>query len=207
MSDASRRILIAGLGNIFLGDDAFGVEVARRLTERPPPDNVRVVDFGIRGVDLTYELLDGYDLVILVDAVCRGGPPGTIYVIEPQVPAPAPAEQISMAMLDPHDLDPAKVLRLVSSMGGQVGRLVLVGCEPTPMDEAAEMTDGLSEPVRQAVGLAIELIEKMVADEAAGRGPGKGVRNLFRSTQQAYSVREPCEPKTLTESGTAGEGS
>ena len=77
------RILIAGIGNIFLGDDAFGVEVARRLVRRRLPDGVRVVDFGIRGLDLTYALLDGYEAVILVDAAPRGGPPGTLYVLEP----------------------------------------------------------------------------------------------------------------------------
>src|SRR6516225_7125141 len=83
------RILVAGIGNIFLGDDAFGVEVARRLAARPQPDGVRVADFGIRGIDLTYALLDGYETVILVDATPRGGQPGTLYVIEPDVGGPA----------------------------------------------------------------------------------------------------------------------
>src|SRR2546425_12435722 len=116
-------ILVAGVGNIFLGDDAFGVEVAQRLLRRELPDEVRVVDFGIRGLDLTYALLDGYETVILVDATSRGGPPGTLYVIEPERDGTAGAEG---EPLETHNLDPVKVLRLAASMGGQVGRLLLV---------------------------------------------------------------------------------
>ena len=114
------RVLVAGVGNIFLGDDAFGVEVVRELARRPLPDGVRVVDFGIRGLDLTYALLDGYEAVILVDATPRGGPPGTLYVLEVEPPAPGggrgrgpPAEG--------HNIDPVRVLRLAAAMGGRSG--------------------------------------------------------------------------------------
>lgn len=150
------QILVACVGNIFLGDDAFGVEVARRLASRTLPDGVRVVDFGIRGLDLTYALLDGYEAVILVDAMPRGGAPGTLYVLEPEAPDAAHATLPSA-----HGLDPASVLRLAASMGGKVEHLFVVGCEPRPLDEADEMSDGLSPPVAGAVAEAVGLIESL----------------------------------------------
>ena len=153
----SPRVLVAGVGNIFLGDDAFGVEVAQRLARRPQRDGVRVVDFGIRGLDLTYALLDGYEAVILVDAAPRGGRPGTLYVLEPER-EPAGAE----VAVEAHNLDPVKVLLLAESMGGRVGRLLLVGCEPAPPDEADEMRMGLSDPVRAAADEAVGLVESLV---------------------------------------------
>src|SRR5438270_11291018 len=109
------RSLVAGLGNDFLGDDAFGVEVVQCLARRDLPGGVRVGDFGIRGLALTYALLDGYEAVVLVDAAPRGGPPGTLYVLE------IPREEGTAApLLEPHGMDPVKVLRLAASMGGQV---------------------------------------------------------------------------------------
>jgi hydrogenase maturation protease len=153
------RVLVAGVGNIFLGDDAFGVEVAQRLLLRPLPPEVRVVDFGTRGLDLTYALLDGYEAVILVDAAPRGGAPGTLYVVEPERGAPPDA---AGPLVEAHGMNPEKVLRLAAAMGGQVGRLLLVACEPTPLDEADEMQTGLSEPIRAAVDEAVVLIESLV---------------------------------------------
>jgi hydrogenase maturation protease len=154
------RILVAGVGNIFLGDDAFGVEVAQRLARRELPEGVRVVDFGIRGLDLTYALLDGYEAVILVDATPRGGPPGTLYVIEPD--RPGLAAEGGGPLVETHNLDPVKVLRLAAAMGGQVERVLLVGCEPTPLPDEQDMQDGLTAPVRKAVDEAIALIETLV---------------------------------------------
>jgi hydrogenase maturation protease len=168
------RILIAGIGNIFFGDDAFGVEVARRLVQRPLPDGVRVVDFGIRGLDLTYALLDDYEAVILVDAVPRGGRPGDLYVLEPQLggaddpAAPGPT-------VEPHALDPRKVLQLARSLGGKVERVLLVGCEPRPSDPE-DLRTGLSEPVRAAVGEAIDLIESLTTRILEGRKAPGGPR-------------------------------
>jgi hydrogenase maturation protease len=160
------RILVAGLGNIFLGDDGFGVAVAGRLLAHPPPGDVSVMDAGIRGVHLAYTMLEGYDLVILVDAVSRGGTAGTIYVIEPE--APADGADDSSPVIDAHDLDPAKVLRLVAAMGGSVGRVLLVGCEAGSLNEAGD----LSEPVRDAVGRAVDLVETLVhAEQKRGRAP------------------------------------
>jgi hydrogenase maturation protease len=165
------RILIAGIGNIFFGDDAFGVEVARRLVGRPLPDGVRVVDFGIRGLDLTYALLEDYEAVILVDAVPRGGRPGDLYVLEPQLgeaddpAAPGPT-------VEPHALDPWKVLRLARGMGGKVERVLLVGCEPQPSDPE-DLHMELSEPVQAAVEEAIDLIESLTTRILEGRyAPG-----------------------------------
>src|SRR5262245_39805418 len=108
---SAARILIAGIGNIFLGDDAFGVEVVRRLVQRPLPDGVRVVDFGIRGLDLAYDLVNGYEAVILVDATPRGGQPGTLYVLEPTREEMPDAADAGL-MVETHALDPVKVLRL-----------------------------------------------------------------------------------------------
>src|SRR5262245_26607892 len=132
------RILIAGVGNIFLGDDAFGVEVARRLMRRPLPEGVRVADFGIRGLDLTYALLDGYEAVILVDAAPRGAPPGTLYVLEPELDG-ADGPEGHGPVVEMHNLDPQKVLRLTRVLGGAVERVLLVGCEPHPLAEENDM--------------------------------------------------------------------
>jgi hydrogenase maturation protease len=154
------RVLIAGVGNIFLGDDAFGVEVAQRLARRPQPDGVRVVDFGIRGLDLAYALLDGYDAVVLVDALPRGGPPGTLYVLEPDA---APAAPGTGAVIEAHGMDPAKVLQMVAALGGQVERLLVVGCEPRPPEEWADMDMEMSRPVRAAVDEAVPLVESLAA--------------------------------------------
>ncbi len=115
-------VLVAGIGNIFHGDDGFGVAVAALLGRRPLPAGVTVKDFGIRGLDLTYALLDGYAAAILVDAAARGEPPGTLYVIEPEVAAAGPAPED--LLLSPHELDPARVLRLARALGGECRRVV-----------------------------------------------------------------------------------
>lgn len=120
MTAARPRILVAGIGNIFLGDDAFGSEVARRLQSRPLPDGVRVVDFGIRGFDLVYALLDNYDLTIFVDATPRGGEPGTLYTIEPDLSELDNLDERAMA-IEPHGMNPLKVLGMVKSMRGRSG--------------------------------------------------------------------------------------
>lgn len=148
------RVLVAGVGNIFLGDDAFGVEVARRLLARPQPQGVRVADFGIRGLDLTYALLDGYEAVVILDAAPRGGSPGTLYVIEPDAPAGA-----GPVAVEGHNLDPARVLALAAALGARVRRLLVVGCEP---DRCEDFADGLSVPVRAAVDEAVGLVESLV---------------------------------------------
>lgn len=158
------RILIAGVGNIFLGDDAFGVEVVRELTARPLPPELRVIDFGIRGLDLTYALLDGYEAVILVDAVPRGQAPGTVYLIEPAAADPAICADVTRndLLIETHGMHPAKVLRLVMGMGGNLCRVWIVGCEPTPFDPEQDMDISMSPAVRAAIPEAIQLIESLV---------------------------------------------
>jgi hydrogenase maturation protease len=142
-------ILIAGVGNIFFGDDAFGSEVARRLGARSWPANVRVTDFGIRGIDLTFALMDGWDAVVLVDATPRGGRPGSLYVIEPDL------EEINGAgprpgTIETHSMNPMRVLTAARSMGARLGRIFVVGCEPSPesIDADGPGAMGLSDPVK-----------------------------------------------------------
>ncbi len=155
---SAARILIAGIGNIFFGDDAFGSEVARRLAQRPLPDTVRVVDFGIRGLDLAYALLDPYDTVILVDALPRGGTVGTVYVIEPEVSS----DGLTGAAVELHSMDPVKVLRMARELGSTIKSVLLVGCEPGPMTSDDDMKLEMSTPVQAAVEEAITLIESLV---------------------------------------------
>ncbi len=175
------RILIAGVGNIFLGDDAFGVEVVWELAKRPLGEEVRIVDFGIRGLDLAYALLDGYEAVILVDAVPRGGAPGEFYVIEID-PMAFDAEVGTSGVMETHHMDPAKVLQLVATMGGRVERLLVVGCEPVPLDEYEDIQPGLSATAAAAVPFAVERIERLVG-ELLGPDAKAG------STSQASVVR------------------
>jgi hydrogenase maturation protease len=167
------RILIACVGNIFLGDDAFGVEVARRLAGRPLPEGVRVVDFGIRGFDLTLALLDDTtDAFILVDAVPRGEPPGTLYVIEPEWIAGEETSPSQACPVETHAIDPVRVFRLAAAMGGTPRRILMVGCEPTPFDPDDDPPMELSAPVRAALDEAVLLVESLVAQVREGRGAG-----------------------------------
>jgi hydrogenase maturation protease len=161
------RILIACVGNIFLGDDGFGTEVARRLAGRPLPSGVILKDYGIRGLDLTYALMDPHDLVILVDACPRGGEPGTVYLVEPD-PAEWNAPDGAHAHLETHAMNPMNVLRTVKAMGGTPGPILIVGCEPADIGSDEEGKLGLSEPVEAAVDEAVRLIETLVISTLKG---------------------------------------
>lgn len=152
-------ILVACIGNIFEGDDGFGCEVAAELARRRLA-GVRVVDFGIRGIDLTYALMDGQDLTIFVDSVSRGGDPGTIYTIEPDL---AGLEAGGYGF-DAHRMDPLEVLRSAVAMGAKPGRILLVGCEPGELG-GEEGRMGLTDAVAAAVPLAAEMIESLIATE------------------------------------------
>jgi hydrogenase maturation protease len=166
--DPRPRTLVAGLGNIFFGDDAFGSEVARRLltANEPLPQGVKVTDFGIRGIHLAYELLDGYDTAILVDATPQGGEPGTVYVIEPDLDSLESESGLAEAgIADAHGMDPISVLALLRSLGGEVRRLLVVGCEPADTDEHM----GLSDPVAAAVDEAVRVIRDLVSTEHSER--------------------------------------
>ena len=148
------KVLVAGIGNIFLGDDGFGVEVVKHLDVTSVPNGVKVADFGIRGVHLSFELLDGYDALVLVDAMPMGERPGTVVIFEPDV------ETAASTSMDAHSMDPAVVLGLLASIGGQVPRVVIVGCEPLTVDEGI----GLSEPVSAAIAPAVEAVRQVLAD-------------------------------------------
>ena len=154
---AGLRILVAGIGNVFMGDDGFGVEVVSRLARSKLPAGVVVQDFGIRGLDLAYALA-GYDVAVFVDALPRGGTPGTLYVIEAELDEQA-------AVPDAHGMDPVTVLALARELGDPLPRVLVVGCEPTQIltledDVVAE----LSEPVRRAVGDATRMVETLLDD-------------------------------------------
>ncbi len=157
-------VLIACIGNIFLGDDGFGTEVARRLAERTLPPHVLVRDFGIRGLDLTWALLEPYELVILVDACQRGGSPGTLYLLEPDL-FDLNAPDATPASLETHGMNPMNVLRVVQSLGGAPGRLLIVGCEPADIgDEDDGGKLGLSDAVQAVIDEAIELIVSRIPE-------------------------------------------
>ena len=162
----SVRVLVAGVGNVFHGDDGFGVEVAQRMASRGGgtaslvSSCARVQDFGIRGVHLAYDLLDGCDLFVLVDAAQRGEAPGTVTVLEVEVPEPDPA---SGPVIDAHSLTPDGIFALLGSLGGRPGRSLLVACEPA--DVSAGM--GLSGPVLQALPHAVRTVEEILAGREA----------------------------------------
>jgi hydrogenase maturation protease len=179
------RTLVACLGNIFLSDDGFGVEVARRLARQELPAGVRVTDYGIRGMHLAYDLAEGFDNTILVDATQRGGEPGTVYLIEPgpaagQAPAQDPGrgpqhdpaqdidrDQASllagMSLLNAHGMQPDVVLSLAGTLGGKAGRVLVVGCEPATLEEGI----GLSAPVTAAVDEAVRMVTRLVTGSTA----------------------------------------
>ncbi|HMK89535.1 MAG TPA: hydrogenase maturation protease [Methylocystis sp.] len=156
------RILVAGVGNIFCGDDAYGVEVASLLLRRRAlPASVVVKDFGIRGLDLAYALTDGYDAAIIIDAAARGEEPGAISVVEPERPE-TKSEAAQTLLSSSHGLDPEKVLGLVATLGAACERILFVLCEPLTLgDEEGQM--GLSDVVAAAVEPSVELVQRLVS--------------------------------------------
>jgi hydrogenase maturation protease len=165
-----RRILVAGIGNMFLGDDGFGVEVVRRLGQRGTGPGVDVVDFGIRGMDLLHALQREYHAVIFIDAAVRGQEPGTLTVLEPDLPAGGGVP------VDGHGMDPVKVLHLARELGSIPARALVVCCEPATVLEGGPDEDllvALSEPVRAVLDEAVRLVESLIselADPTAGVG-------------------------------------
>jgi len=153
------RILVAGIGNVFLGDDGFGVALAERLAERTLPPGVEVVDYGIRGMDLAYALGEGWSAVVLLDAAPTGHPPGTLSVIEPEIDAVEPA-------LDAHGMDPVKVLALAKALGGPLPRVLVVACAPETVmtGEEEDVVAELSAPVRAALDGGEELVESLLRE-------------------------------------------
>ncbi|MEU6194769.1 hydrogenase maturation protease [Streptomyces sp. NPDC047061] len=182
------RLLVAGVGNIFLGDDAFGPEVIRALEECPLPPGVRVRDFGIRGMDLAYTLLDGWSVVLLVDAAARGERPGTLSLVEPELPdgrAAAPPEA--------HGMDPAKVLALAAHLGEEaLPRVLVLACEPGELPRGDEdIAPGLSAPVRDAVEQAVAALHILVPALLADHLVTPALARPEESTAPAAAGRPP----------------
>jgi hydrogenase maturation protease len=155
-----KRILVAGIGNAWLSDDGFGGEVVRRLEQRELPEGAVVLDFGTGGLDLAYEVMRGYDALVLVDVSRQGGEPGTLYVME------ASEEEVEAGIEDgqvinPHAMDPQTVLRFVKTVGAWPGKVVVVACEPASVEE---MGIGLSDEVARAVAGAADLVAKTIDD-------------------------------------------
>jgi hydrogenase maturation protease len=164
-----KQILVAGVGNAWLQDDAFGGECARRLEARGVPSGVTVMDFGTGGLDLAYELMRGYDALVLLDASRQGGEPGTLYVLEPSMEELAgPIEDGDV--INPHGMDPQTVLRFVAAIGGFSGRVVVIGCEPGEVDEVGvSMTPAIEGAVERALEVVSETLEQLRTDAAYQR--------------------------------------
>ena len=162
------KILVAGVGNIFLGDDGFGVEVALALSQRQLPEGVKVKDFGIRGFDLAYALLDPWDAVIIVDALPRGKAAGTLYVVEPDLAALSGAPSADTA-INPHGMDPVRVLNLAASQGTISAQVLVLGCEPQDFGDELEGRMGLSSPVQAAAEEAAKMVLELAARIATAK--------------------------------------
>ena len=166
------RMLIAGVGNIFLGDDGFGTEVANRLATAGLPDWVRVADYGISGMHLAYDLAEGFETTILVDATPRGGNPGTVYVMEldPGTPsaAAAPEPGRGIPLLDGHGMQPDVVFGMLNVLGADAGRVLLVGCEPASTEERIGLSAPVTAAVDEATAIVLDLVRAAGAGDAAG---------------------------------------
>jgi hydrogenase maturation protease len=161
------RILVACVGNIFLGDDGFGVEVARSLARRKLSPDILVKDYGIRGFDLAYALLEPWDAVVLVDALPRNDAPGTLYIVEPDLSCMGDSSTPGMEM-NPHGMDPVRVFNLARTMGPIPGSVFVVGCQPNDFGDELDGRMGLSAPLQAAVEEASNMVEELVAKIRAG---------------------------------------
>jgi hydrogenase maturation protease len=169
MPQLQKQILVAGVGNAWLQDDAFGGECARRLEERGVPEGVTVMNFGTGGLDLAYEIMRGYDALVLLDASRQGGEPGTLYVLEPDMEElTGPIEDGDV--INPHGMDPQTVLRFVGAIGGFSGRIVVIGCEPGEVDDVGlGLTPAVEGAVERALALVSETLEELRTDAAYQR--------------------------------------
>jgi hydrogenase maturation protease len=166
--DREKQILVAGVGNAFLADDGFGGAVAKRLQDRGVPAGVTVMDFGTGGLDLAYEVMRGYDALVIVDVSRQGGEPGTIYLIEPDE-AEVEGGIEDGEVINPHGMDPKTVLRFVKSVGGWPGKVVIVACEPTTVEEMGmELSEDVAAAVEGAVDSVLEQIVVLQSNRAYG---------------------------------------
>ena len=162
------RVLVAGIGNIFFGDDGFGVAVADRLLADPPRADVTIAEYGIRGVHLAFDLLDGYDLLVLVDALPMGEEPGTVALFEPEAPVAAAGD--TDPAVDAHSMSPATVLGTLAGLGGSVGRVLVVGCEPESIGERMGLSDVVAAAVEPAVALVGEVLDDVFSTATSAGG-------------------------------------
>ncbi len=167
-----KQILVAGVGNAFLADDGFGGAVAAAVERRGVPPGVTVMDFGTGGLDLAYEVMRGYDALVIVDVSDQGGAPGTLYVIEPDE-AEVEAGIADGEVIDPHGMDPKTVLRFVKTVGGWPGRVVIVACEPTAVESMGmDLSDEVAAVVEHAVDAVFAQIAELRTDRAYEDGAG-----------------------------------
>jgi len=182
------RVLVAGVGNIFLGDDGFGVEVARRLATADLPGWVQVADYGISGMHLAYDLAGGYETAILIDTAQRGEPPGTLTVIEAGRPEETGAP-LESRLFDAHGMQPDVVLGVLEMLGAASARVLVVGCEPASLDYGMELSEPVAAAVGEAAAVVIRLIAEIGADVAiaasssAARSSGEGALYVPRHTR------------------------
>ena len=179
----TQKMLVAGVGNIFFSDDAFGCEVVRRLAKEDLPEGVVMADFGIKGVHLAYELLEGYDTVIIVDAAPCGGKPGDLYLIEPKLeeiaesPLVQAASEGESALVDAHGLEPDAIFGMLKALGGNVGRALVVGCEPENLEDGLGLSATVEAAVEPAVRRLVDIIhrvhdtQEMELSVLAAKGP------------------------------------
>ncbi|MBC5805673.1 MAG: peptidase M52 [Candidatus Eremiobacter antarcticus] len=160
----NERVLVAGVGNIFFGDDGFGVEAVRHVAEAALPSDVKVADYGIRGVHLAYEMLAGYDLVIILDATPRGGKAGTLYVIEPDLRATA-------ALPDAHSMALGSVFGFLKTLGGAPPKTLIIGCEPGQTREAIGLSEAVGRAARAVVPLVLDVLQREKAALSAVTQP------------------------------------
>jgi hydrogenase maturation protease len=166
LPEFEKQILVAGVGNAWMLDDGFGSVVAQRLEGREMPSGVKVMDAGSGGLDLAYEIMRGYHALVLIDVSRQGGEPGTLYVIEPDPDDYArPIEDGEM--ISPHGMDPQTVLRFVNAVGGFSGKVVVVACEPGPIDElAVGLSDAVEAAIEKAIGVVMEQLAELQSDAA-----------------------------------------
>ena len=182
------RMLVAGVGNIFLGDDGFGVAVANRLAGADLPSWVQVADYGISGMHLAYDLADGYETAILIDTARRGERPGTLTVIEAGRPEETGAP-LEGRLFDAHGMQPDVVLGVLDMLGARSARVLVVGCEPASLDYGMELSEPVAAAVGEAAAVVIRLIAEIGADVAiaasssAARSSGEGALYVPRHTR------------------------
>lgn len=209
------RVLVAGIGNLFLSDDGFGVEVANRLAARGGlPDNVEVADIGIRGMHLAYQLLDGYRALLLVDTAQRGGEPGTLYLLEHDLTEVATADEAAEG-LNSHGMDPASVLALLHELSAavgsprSVGRVLVVGCEPATLDEGMGLSPPVAAAVDRAVTAVVEIVGNLLTEDGDDHHGTDALRRAPGGCSSGGTViaaghgEVPGDPGDVTERGAA----